>query len=329
MKTLASRLPIQGSDLTLTLAMLAGFVVLAISSGGSIFSQQGILSFLTYLSVPILIGLAQMTVVAIGQLNLAIGAMGGAICALMAVMMADLGVPVWLALPLGLIAGTVIGAVNGLLVVLTGLHGFIVTLGTMTILLGVQFALVRSFTVDAYSEALKSVGRQNFLGVPFVFVTTIAVAVGLWAFFTRTVQGRQILATGGSEVASRLSGISNARSTVVAYALSGLLTGIAAVTSMTTLTGVNRSIGGDWLLPSFAAPIIAGVLLTGGSIAIYGTIIAACLLRIVDVARAQFLLDPSWTNFVIGAVVLSTVAVTEYRKRRRGSAIVKREVALP
>lgn len=329
MKTLIARMPIQGSDLTLTFAMLAGFIVLALSSAGAIFSQQGILSFLTYLSVPILIGLAQMAVVAIGQLNLAIGAMGGAVCALMAVMMADFGLPVWAALLLGLAAGAIIGAINGLLVVLTGLHGFIVTLGTMTILTGVQFALVRSFTIDAYPDALKSFGRLNVVGVPFVFIGTIATAVVVWVFFTRTVQGRMILATGGSEVASRLSGISNARSTVIAYAVSGILTGIAAITSMTTLTGVNRSIGGDWLLPSFAAPIIAGVLLTGGSVAVYGTIIAACLLRIVDVARAQFLLDPSWTNFVIGAVVLSTVAVSEYRKRHRASVLVKREAALP
>lgn len=316
------KLPIQGSDTTLTLITLAGFVVLGVSSG---VSQQGIQSFLTYLSVPILIGLAQMAVIAIGQLNLAIGAMGGAVCALMAVMMTGGAVPVWVALLIGLAAATITGAINGILVVVTGLHGFIVTLGTMTILLGVQYLLVRSFTLADYSEALKSFGRQNIGGIPFVFMGTILVSVGVYFFFVRSVSGRQILASGGSPTAARLSGISNARSMITAYAASGFLTGIAALASISSLTGVNTSVGGDWLLPSFAAPIIAGVLLTGGSVSIYGTIIAATVLRIVDVVRAQFLLDPSWTNFVIGAVVLSTVAMTQMRKRQNASPMKKRE----
>ncbi|WP_457973393.1 ABC transporter permease [Arthrobacter sp. D1-17] len=325
MKNLISKLPIHGSEGTLTLIVCVGFLILGISSGGSLFSQQGLLSFLAYLSVPILIGLSQMTVLAVGQLNLAIGAMGGAVCGLMAVLMADGAVPVWAALLIGLATATIIGAINGLLVIITGLHGFIVTLGTMTILLGVQFSLVRSFTIDAYSDSLKSFGRENIAGIPWLFLATIAVSILVYFFFSRSVAGRNLLATGGSEVAARLSGISNARSMILAYTVSGFLTGLAALATMASLTGINRSIGVDWLLPSFAAPIIAGVLLTGGSVAIYGTIIAACLLRIVDVARAQFLLDPSWTSFVIGAVVLSTVAISEYRKRRAASVMQKRE----
>lgn len=325
MRSGLSHLHLRGSDLTLTLIMVAGFVMLGIASGGSLFSSNGIVNFLTYLSIPILIGLAQMCVLAIGQLNLAIGAMGGAISGLMAVMMQDWGAPVWVALLVGVAAGVLIGAANGLLVVLTGLHGFIITLGTMTILLGVQYALVQSFTISGYSDALKSFGGQTFLNVPYLFIGTIAVSVLLAVFFRRSVPGRRLLATGGSDSAARLSGISNARSTVLAFSVSGLITGIAAVVTIASLTGINTSIGGDWLLPSFAAPIIAGVLLTGGTVAVYGTIVAAVVLRLVEVARAQFLLDPSWTNFVIGAVVLSTVAISEYRKRRAMSVLQRRE----
>ena len=267
-----------------------------------------------------------MCVLAIGQLNLAIGAMGGAITGLMAVLMQDWGVPVWVALLVGLVAGGLVGAANGILVVITGLHGFIITLGTMTILLGVQYALVRSFTISDYSDALKSFGGQTLFNVPYLFMGTIAVAVLVALFFSRSVAGRRLLATGGSDSAARLSGISNARSTILAFSVSGLITGVAAVVTIASLSGINTSIGGDWLLPSFAAPIIAGVLLTGGTVAVYGTIVAAVVLRLVEVARAQFLLDPSWTNFVIGAVVLSTAAISEYRKRRAMSVMQKREM---
>lgn len=253
------------SDATLTLLVIVGFAGLTIATSGNMLSHQSLLSFFTYLCVPVLIGLSQMVVLAVGQLNLAVGAMGGATTAIMAVLLANHGMPVPLALLVGLLAAGTFGAINGLLVVLTGLNGFIVTLGTMTILIGVQYALVQSFTIDAYSQTLKGFGRLNILSVPLIFIATIAVAALLSIFFSRTVLGRRILATGGSDKAAMLSGISNAASTVWAFAISGLLIGVAGVITMTTLPGINRSIGGDWLLASFAAPIIGGALLTGGT----------------------------------------------------------------
>jgi ribose transport system permease protein len=70
------------------------------------------------------------------------------------------------------------------------------------------------------------------------------------------------------------------------------------------------------LLASFAAPIIGGVLMSGGTIAIYGTVIAAAVVRLVDIARAQYSLDPSIVSLSIGVVTLSTVALSEWRRRR-------------
>lgn len=313
----AVRNNLSGSSLLLTGVLLVGLVLLSLTSGGGIIRGQGLHSLLLYMCVPILIGLSQMVVLAVGQLNLAIGAMGGVTCAVMAVSMASLNLPVWLTLIGGLLVSTLIGAINGLLVAFTELHGFIVTLATMTILLGVQYALVSSYTIDDYSSVLKSFGQQTLGSIPYVFIFTVLVAAMVSAFFSRSVSGREILATGGAKQAAELSGISTAKSLVLAYTVAGLLIGVAALVSMTTLTGVNRTVGGDWLLPSFAAPIIAGVLLTGGAVSIYGTIMAAAILRLVDMARAQFLLDPSWTNFTIGTVVLATVLINEVRERRR------------
>lgn len=322
MHSVASRLGLSGSDVTLTLIFIGGFIALTIASGGNLLSHQSLLSFFTYLCVPILIGLSQMVTLAVGQLNLAIGAMGGAVSGLMAVAMVDLGVPTWLGLLIGMAAATIIGAINGILIIVTGLNGFIVTLGTMTVLLGVQYALVGTRIFDTYSSALKSFGRVNWFGVPLVFLITLAVALCLSIFFKRSVPGRRILATGGSSKAALLSGISNSASIVLAFTVSGILIGVAAIVTLTTLPGVNRSIGGDWLLASFAAPIIGGALLTGGASIVYGTIVAAMVLRLVDVVRVELALDPSWTNFVIGGVVLVTVAIGEFRKRRTATRLL-------
>ncbi|MEI8083545.1 MAG: ABC transporter permease, partial [Actinomycetes bacterium] len=92
---------LSGSNLVLILFITGGLVLLGVASGGEMFSQQGRVSFLSYLSVPVLIGLSQMAVLAVGQINLAVGAIGGVSAAIMATSMANSGLSVPLALILG------------------------------------------------------------------------------------------------------------------------------------------------------------------------------------------------------------------------------------
>ncbi|MCX4593727.1 ABC transporter permease [Streptomyces sp. NBC_01549] len=288
--------------------VVAGYVALGAASSGSFFEGPSVRVFLQYLATPILIGLAQMVALCVGQLNLAVGALGGFTACLMGVLMADHGVPAAVAVIIGLLTATATGLVTGVVIVATQINGFIVTLATMTILLGAQYRLTGTRTVDGYSRTLRDLGTAAPLNIPLVFVTALVAAAALAAFMYRTIAGRRLLAAGGNPLAARLSGISTDRQIVAAHTLSGLLIGVAAVTSTASLPGVNRSVGGDWLLPSFAAPIIGGVALTGGSIAVFGTVLAAFVTRLIDAARAQFSLDPSWVNLLIGLVVLSTVA---------------------
>ncbi|MEV6760464.1 ABC transporter permease [Streptomyces sp. NPDC051105] len=292
----------------LLLVVVAGSVALEVASSGSFFEGPSVRVFLQYLATPILIGLAQMVALCVGQLNLAVGALGGFTACLAGVLMADHGVPAVVAVLVGLLTATAVGLMTGVVIVATQINGFIVTLATMTILLGAQYRLVGTRTVDGYSAALRDLGTAAPLDIPLVFVAAIVAAVLLGGFMYRTVAGRRLLAAGGNPLAARLSGISTDRQIVAAHTLSGLLVGVAAVTATASLPGVNRSVGGDWLLPSFAAPIIGGVALTGGSIAVFGTVLAAFVTRLIDAARAQFSLDPSWVNLLIGLVVLGTVA---------------------
>ncbi|QKW17747.1 ABC transporter permease [Kitasatospora sp. NA04385] len=306
---------------TLLGVVLVGYAALGVTSSGTFFEGPSVRTFLQYLATPVLIGLAQMVALCVGQLNLAVGALGGFTACLMGVLMADSGVPAGLAVLIGVLTATLIGLGTGVFVVATRINGFIVTLGVMTILLGAQYRLSGTRTVDGYSPGLRDLGRAAPLNVPLVFVTALAAAALLAAFMYRTVPGRRLLAAGGNPLAARLSGISTDRQIVLAHTLSGLLVGIAALTATASLPGVNRSVGGDWLLPSFAAPIIGGVALTGGSVAVLGTVLAAFVMRLIDTARAQYSLDPSWVNFLIGLVVLGTVVggrVHQARVAQRG-----------
>lgn len=314
-------------EFTLGVICLLGVIVLALVSDGNSLTSNSIRVFLQFLAVPILIGLAQMVVLAVGELNLSVGAVGGVSAAVTGVLMANHGVAAPLALLAGMAVATVAGFANGILIIVTRISGFIVTLATLTILTGAQYRLVGTGTVSDYSQALKDFGGASmFDRIPLIFLITCLVAVALSLFFKRSVVGRRVLATGGNAEAAKLSGISNDRSLVIAHTLSGAIAGVAAMLTVASAPGVNKSIGADWLLPSFAAPIIGGAVLSGGVVVVLGTVLAAFIVRLVDAFRAEFQLEPSWVQFLIGGVVLGTVVLRRIRERRtRDAAALHRQ----
>jgi len=314
------RRPWRTPEFTLGVIAAAGFVALAIATGGNLLSAGTLEAFFRFLAVPIVIGLSQMVVLAVGQMNLAVGALTG-FCAMVAAwLMLEAGLPAPIAVLAALTLGLAVGVANGALVVLTRINGFIVTLATMTIIQGLRYGVNGPDTFQGYSEGLRAFGRASILGLPAVFLVAIAVAILVALFFGRTVTGRQLLASGGSPFAARLSGISNDRSLIIAHGLSGLLAGVAAVITVSASGSVNATIGDDLLLPSFAAPIIGGVALTGGMVSVIGTVLAAFLVRLVDVMQAQFGINPRWVDLIIGAVVLGAVLLGTIRQRiREGS----------
>lgn len=317
MNALTRRHFTRSTEMTLAAISVLSYAALIATSHGSLLHGNAVRGILSYVTAPILIGLAQLVVLAVGQMNLSVGALGGFLSVSIAALMAHHGTSPAVAVLVALAGGAAIGAANGLLVVATRINGFIVTLATMTILGGLQYRVAGTGTIGSGSKGLTDFGSASVLNVPVIFLVALAVAALLAFFLRRVTAGRRLLASGGNPLAARLSGISNDRSLVIAHTISGLIIGVAAVLTVASAPGVNTSIGGDWLLPSFAAPIIGGAVLAGGAVSVLGTVLAALIVRLVDVARAQYSLDPSWVNFTIGAVVLGTVIVGRLRETRK------------
>jgi ribose transport system permease protein len=310
---------VRSTDFTLIVLAAAGFVVLASTTGGNLFTGQTLKAVFQYLAVPILVGLAQMAVLAVGQMNLSVGVVTGFTAMVAAWLMVRVGLPAPVAVLAAVLLGGAIGLANGLLVVLTRINGFIVTLATMTVIDGLRYGVNGTGTFQNYSSGLVKLGQGSLVGVPNVFILAVLVALAVAVFFRRAVLGRQLLASGGNPLAARLSGISNDRAIVMAHVLSGLLAGVAGIVDVALSGSVNASIGDDLLLPSFAAPIIGGVALTGGVVAVLGTCLAAFIVRLIDVAQAQYSIDKSWVDLIVGAVVLGAVLVTQVRIGKKGA----------
>lgn len=316
------RRTVRTAEFTLVTIAVIGFVALSVATQGNMLTGDTLGAFFRFLAVPMIIGLAQMVVLAIGQMNLSVGVLTGYCAMVSAWLMLEAGLPAPLAVLAAIALGAAAGLANGLLVVFTRINAFIVTLATMTIIEGLRYGVHGPGTYQDYSPGLQWFGQKSLLGLPLVFVAAIAVAALVWLFFARTVAGRHLLASGGSPFAARLSGVSNSRSILLAHALSGLLAGVAAVLTLAQSGSVNATIGDDLLLPSFAAPIIGGVALAGGVVSVLGTCLAAFIVRLVDVAQAQFGINRRWVDLIVGAVVLGVVLVGALRQRfgARGGA---------
>jgi ribose transport system permease protein len=270
------------------------------------------------LSVGLLVALAQMITLGVGQMNIAVGALGGLTAIIFGAAMEVYGFPVLLAVPLALGIGALGGLINGLLTVRTGVNAFIITLATASAFTGINFGITGSIPFYKMPAALVAFGDRHWGALPYLLAAPLIVALLLGQFFSRTVPGRQLLAFGGNPQAAELSGISREGVVVSAHVLSGLLAAVAAVLAVAQLGSAQPTIGADWLLLSFAAPIIGGAALTGGHISVLGTMFAVLLLGLIQNGMVLAKVDPYWVQFVLGALILAAVGLNRWRAVNSG-----------
>ncbi len=264
-------------------------------------------------AVTLIVALAQLMVLAVGQLNLSVGAIGGVVAVCTGGMMEVWGVPTILAIALGLALGTTAGLINGLLTTRTGINGFIITLATASAFSGITIGLNDAKPFYNLPRSYVTFGQGRAGPFPYIGLITVLVVVALAVLLTRTVLGRQILAVGGNPRAATLSGIPVNRIVVIVHTLSGLLAAIAAILLMARLGSAQPSIGSDWLLPSFAIPIVGGIALTGGSASVLNTILATFLIALIDNGLVLVKADPYWIQFLLGTIILGAVGLNRLR----------------
>jgi ribose transport system permease protein len=295
-------------------AIVVGAVVLAVISPNFL-SEFNVYVLLRSVCVSIIVAFAQMMTLAVGQMNLSVGALGGLVAILFGGMMEVLGAPLWLAVPTAIGIGVLGGLVNGLLAARTGINGFIVTLATASAFTGVNLGLTKSVPFDKMPTALQDFGAGRIGPLPFLLIAPVIVSPLLALLLFRLPVGRRLLAVGGNSNAASLSGISPTNAIVFAHALSGFLAAIAAVLAVAQLGSAEPRIGSDWLLLSFAAPIIGGTALAGGYVSIIGAVLAVLVIALIQNGLVLAQVDPYWVQFLLGALIVATIFFSRWRAR--------------
>lgn len=290
------------------------------------------------------VGMAQMATLAVGQFNLAVGAMGGAagmVCGYLINLSATgsmvaenysqaevgLGMYWLIGVVAALLIGFIIGMIQGGLIVKTKINPFIITLALISIIHGINMAVTKNIYFrnlpDTFRNLSKTVinghtfssgSEASKNGVPIMFVIVIGVMLILWVLYNRTQLGRKMLATGVSTRAADYAGISSDKYITIAHGISGALCALAGVLTISKLGAAQTSVGDNWLLYSFAAPILGGTLLSGGKVSITGTMIGAGIMTILTTVLALLKLDAFTHQIFIGAILLFAFILNKVRE---------------
>jgi len=254
-----------------------------------------------------------MVVLALGQMNLALGAIG--VCAVMVTgyTLEQLGLPIPLAVLAALATGGLLGMVNGLLIVGTGINAFVITLATASLFTGLMLIVTKATTFHNLPPEFSALGYSRVGPISGFLVVTLFVCGALFLLFNFSVLGRQILATGANIVAAGLSGVPVNRVIIVAHALSGVLAGVAGVLVTAHLAAALPSIGEDWLLPSFLAPLLGGTLLAGGYVSVSGALLGAILVSVLQNGLVLFNVNGFRIQFFLGLALLAAVGLDRWR----------------
>lgn len=309
---------------TAGLALIVGLLILVFVYGAQGFTGKFNLFNLTRnLSVAAVVGFGMMVVLALGHMNLALGSTALASVMIMGWVMKVAGLPVPIAVGCGLAVGTLLGLVNGWLIVQTKLHSFIITLATASMFLGLVLILFPGGPISDLPREFTGISKTRYFGwVSGMLIITLAAGFGLAVMYRFTTLGRQMLATGANPEAAELSGVPVSRAILLAHALSGFLAALAGVMFTARQGSALLSTGEDWLLASFLAPLLGGTLLAGGYVSVLGAFLGATLVGVLQNGLVLIGVPDFWVEFVLGLTLLITVSLDRLRDvlaARRGN----------
>ncbi|OBR46275.1 ABC transporter permease [Paraburkholderia tropica] len=225
-------------------------------------------------------------------------------------------VAIMLGVVVALLIGICIGAVNGMCVAFGKINPFVVTLGTMNIVLALSTTVSGGFPVSPLPAALISLSSMRLAGVPLPIVVTLVLAAALQIMLSRTVFGRSLILTGSNPAAARVGGVAWRLHLCSAYILCSVLVAIGALL-LTARTGSGEpNLGGDLTLQTVAAAVLGGIRLSGGEGDIAAPLLGALLVTILSNGMNLVGFDGYLQRLVLGAVILVALALDRYLSAR-------------
>jgi rhamnose transport system permease protein len=299
-------------ELGVLLAIVLVVALATVINGKFLFSVDGAQNLLLTPSILAILAIAEAFVIVTKNIDLSVSATLGLVAYATGRMFTDWhGVPATIVVVLGILFGTGLGLVNGLLVSVAKVPSLVITLGTLYVYRGLDVGWAGSSQIEASNlpDGFLNLGTNAVLGIPILTIVAVVV-LAIAAYFLATRRaGREFYAIGSDEGAARLYGLPVGRRVFSAFVVSGTLAGLAGVMYTARYATVSSDAGTGLELQAVAAAVIGGVAIFGGSGTVLGAALGAVLLQTINRVLPTIGIQDFWQQAVVGALILGAIVL--------------------
>jgi len=323
----ADRLPVRASDVLLRWESILIVLLVAVFIGNSLatpwFLDVYNLADATYnFSEKAIIALPMALLILVREIDLSVGAMV-ALSALAIGLGADAGIGTFGIIVIGLSVGLLCGMFNGLLVTQIGVPSIVITIGTMSLFRGLAQVTLGDQALTGFPASFASLGQTYLISwppVPLSFALFVGLAILFGLFLHKTATGRRLFVTGANPTAALFSGVPVARVRFWLFALTGLLSGLAAILLVSRIGVVRPNIALGWELDVITVVIFGGVSIAGGSGSIPGVVLAVLVLGFTTFGLALLNVPGIVITVLLGLLLIISIATPIVIRRILGQA---------
>jgi ribose/xylose/arabinose/galactoside ABC-type transport system permease subunit len=301
------------------------FVLMVLFSFASPYflTWRNLTNIITQNSYFIIVAIGLSFVMIGGGIDLSVGYQMSLVGVVTAMLMMVFHLPVWLAVLLGILLGTTLGLINGLIVTSIKIFPLIATLATATVFQGISYMISKANTFRGYPEEFLFLTKAKVIGIPFDVFLALVIAILASIIYTETVFGFRLLALGGNEEASRLSGINTRRMKIAIYTICGFFTAIATMVMISKANTTNSSFGPGTEFIALTAAIVGGISFMGGEGSIQSLIAGVLLLAVLGNGM-QLAGWGTYAQFIVrGMILLGAVAFDQFQRNAKSMIRVK------
>lgn len=307
---LVSRI-LHARELGIVLALVALVTVTAMRNPRFL-SPQSLRDLLLSASIVAVLAVGQTAVIVTRNVDLSVGSILGLTAfGIGKLFIAAPELPLVIGILVAVLGGALLGALNGGLIAAARVPALVVTLGTLYIFRGVDFAWASGQQINAADmpDTLLRLGTQTVLGVPILAIAAVVVA-GLASWYLASYRsGRELYAIGSDPDAARLYGIDVGRRVLGAFVFSGATAGLAGAMYAARFGTLDATAGRGIELEVVAAAVVGGVAIFGGSGTAFGAAIGALLLTTISTSLAVLRINPFWQQAVVGLLILLAIGL--------------------
>ena len=278
-------------------------------------TKTNLLNVLRQVSINGVLALGMTCVALTGGIDLSVGSVVALSGIVSAGLMRDSGLPLILIIFIALAIGLVCGAINGYFVAYRHCPPFCTTLAMMTMARGLTFIYSDGRPISTLPNSFLVLGKGATLGIPNPFIFLVVLFLIYFVILYKFKIGRYIYAVGGNKNAALVSGINVKFVTMFAYLLSGFACGVAAIILTARVSSAMPAAGEGYELDAIAATVIGGTSLSGGRGRLWGTILGALLLGMVNNGMDLLNVSSYYQQIVKGVIILGAILLDSRRER--------------